>query len=140
MFNHKKAVFFDLDGLLVDTEKLYFETRRDVLAKYGFTFSKTDHMTYIAKGFPVTIQKLTKLVGDAILGNQIFNEAMVLYQQRLKKGDVQVKSGAVELLTFLNRTHTRCYATSSTAKTTLLQTVETIGVQISLPISLVAMK
>lgn len=54
-----------MDGLLLDTEKLYFETRRDVLENYGIPFTKEDHVAYIAKGFPVTIQKLTKLVGSA---------------------------------------------------------------------------
>ncbi|MDV7718689.1 HAD-IA family hydrolase [Pediococcus ethanolidurans] len=117
-----------MDGLLLDTEKLYFETRRDILTKYGYTFRKEDHTEYIAKGFPVTIKKLTQLVGNANLGKQVFNEAMELYRQRLENGDVQVKTGAVELLTFLHQTHRKCYVTSSAAKETIIQTAEITGI------------
>ncbi|WP_317765321.1 HAD family hydrolase [Pediococcus ethanolidurans] len=128
MLSNKNVIFFDMDGLLLDTEKLYFETRRDILTKYGYTFRKEDHTEYIAKGFPVTIKKLTQLVGNANLGKQVFNEAMELYRQRLENGDVQVKTGAVELLTFLHQTHRKCYVTSSAAKETIIQTAEITGI------------
>ncbi|WP_367365340.1 HAD family hydrolase [Pediococcus parvulus] len=124
MLNHKSTIFFDMDGLLLDTEKLYFETRRDVLENYGIPFTKEDHVAYIAKGFPVAIQKLTKLVGSADLGKRVFDEAMSLYNRRLQQGEVQVKKGAIELLKFLNQTHKRCYVTSSAAKDTIIQTTK----------------
>ena len=36
MLTHKKAIFWDNDGILVDTEKYYFEANRQILKKAGF--------------------------------------------------------------------------------------------------------
>ena len=37
---HKKAVFWDNDGILVDTEKYYFEATSQILKKAGFELTK----------------------------------------------------------------------------------------------------
>lgn len=34
-----RAVLFDMDGLLLDTERFYTEVQRDILAKYGKEFT-----------------------------------------------------------------------------------------------------
>jgi HAD superfamily hydrolase (TIGR01509 family) len=40
MTNNKKAIFWDNDGILVDTEKYYFEATRQILEKVGFKLTK----------------------------------------------------------------------------------------------------
>lgn len=40
MFSEKKAIFWDNDGILVDTEKFYFEATRRVMAAEGFDLTK----------------------------------------------------------------------------------------------------
>lgn len=40
MSSRLHAVCFDLDGLLVDTEGLYYEAHRSVFAEYGYVLSK----------------------------------------------------------------------------------------------------
>ena len=35
-----RAVFWDNDGVLVDTEKLYFQATRELLQKAGITLTK----------------------------------------------------------------------------------------------------
>nr|WP_268226944.1 HAD hydrolase-like protein [Ligilactobacillus salitolerans] len=91
-----------MDGLLLDTETLYYETRKEVLAQYGFPFEKSDHAQYVARGFADTIEKLQQLVGDKQLGQVVFEKAMKLYQQRITASQVQLKKGTRELLTYLN--------------------------------------
>ncbi len=34
------ALIFDMDGLMIDTERLYFETEREMVAEYGKTISE----------------------------------------------------------------------------------------------------
>jgi HAD superfamily hydrolase (TIGR01509 family) len=40
MFSGKKAIFWDNDGILVDTEKYYFEANQKILAKTGLILTK----------------------------------------------------------------------------------------------------
>ena len=39
-----KAIFWDNDGILVDTERLYFEATRDVLATVGVSLSRAQYV------------------------------------------------------------------------------------------------
>jgi beta-phosphoglucomutase family hydrolase len=43
----KKAVIFDMDGVLVDSEPLHYESERAILAEYGHDFTREIHKHYI---------------------------------------------------------------------------------------------
>ena len=43
IFNSKiKAILFDMDGVVIDSEKLYFQSEEKLLSKYGVKFSDSD--------------------------------------------------------------------------------------------------
>ena len=41
--NQCKAVIFDLDGTLIDTESCYFQAAAEVLAPYGINYGLEEH-------------------------------------------------------------------------------------------------
>ena len=43
---NKKALFFDNDGILVDTEKYYFEATKIILAEEGIFLTQEDYINY----------------------------------------------------------------------------------------------
>lgn len=56
-----KAVIFDKDGVIVDSESLQFKAFRDTLAEYGFTFSFADNLAIsVGKGGKTTYQLISK--------------------------------------------------------------------------------
>lgn len=125
----KKYVFFDMDGLLIDTEELYFSTRQTTLAKYGFSFTKEDNKHYIAKGFPDTNRRLQELAGDKDLGQKMFDESMALYHQKVKDGEVKLKPGALKLLKSLQEQNIDRYVTSSSTRDILMLNVKNVGIK-----------
>lgn len=120
----KDVIFFDMDGLLLDTENLYYETRWQILKRYGYPYTKKTHTHYIGKGFNDTIFRLKNLVGDEKLGQQIFTESMELFQTAIENEKLPLKQGALQLLTMLNEKGKSCYLTSSSSKEIIIQALQ----------------
>lgn len=112
----KNTVFFDLDGLLLDSEGMYYQTRKEILAKYGYDFTPAENKHYIAHGWPDTRRRLAKKVGNEQLGSKILKEALALYRERVREGKIAVKPGAISLLQFLQKRGFKAYVTSSSDK------------------------
>lgn len=127
--HNKKFVFFDMDGLLIDTEGLYYSTRKTVLAKYGFSFTKEDNQHYIAKGFPDTKRRLQELASDKELGAKMFDESMQLYHDKVMASEVTLKPGAIEFLQFLKDHEIDRYVTSSSTHEILMTNVKNVGIE-----------
>lgn len=112
-FKDKKAAFFDMDGTLVDSETLYYETRRDVFAKYGIDYPKSLNDSILGTGFARTVQLLQEVAGDDELGKKVNDESLELFDQRVEEGKLAVKPGAEKLLQFLKERGIKSYITSS---------------------------
>ncbi|MBU1099686.1 MAG: HAD family phosphatase [Bacteroidetes bacterium] len=46
---NKKAIFFDNDGVLVDTEKYYFQATKEILSEVGIHITRDDFIKYFLK-------------------------------------------------------------------------------------------
>lgn len=75
-----KALVFDFDGLIIDTETPDFEAWQSVYRKYGFDFQLTDWQKSYGTGrneFDPT-SNLAKLIGKPELGKMIDHEQRVI--------------------------------------------------------------
>ena len=50
-----RAVLFDMDGLLVDSEPLWFEAERSVMSRLGGTWAPADQRELIGGSLPRTV-------------------------------------------------------------------------------------
>jgi len=92
------AVLFDMDGLLVDTEPLWFETEADVMARLGAPWTKQDQEQLLGGSMDNTVGYLlaraTRPVPPADVARWM-TEGML---RRAAEGRVIVRPGARELL------------------------------------------
>ncbi|MEU9889153.1 HAD family phosphatase [Sphaerisporangium sp. NPDC051017] len=58
------AVFFDMDGLLVDTEKLWFQVESDVMRRLGAAWSDADQENLVGGSMPATVAYMIKAGGS----------------------------------------------------------------------------
>jgi HAD superfamily hydrolase (TIGR01509 family) len=91
-------VLFDMDGLLVDTEPLWFETEADVMARLGAPWTKQDQEQLLGGSMDNTVGYLlaraTRPVPPADVARWM-TEGML---RRAAEGRVVVRPGARELL------------------------------------------
>lgn len=101
---NKKVAFFDMDGTLVDSETLYFQTRKEVLAKYGFDYQKSENNKLLATGFEPTLRCLQQKTGDKALGqNMVLMRPWLYLISELKKGSWQLNLVQKNCLVFYKK-------------------------------------
>ncbi|MGH3296738.1 MAG: HAD family hydrolase [Trebonia sp.] len=98
MQNQLAAVLFDMDGLLVDTEPLWFEAEAEVMARLGAPWTKQDQEQLLGGSMDNTVGYLlaraTRPVPPADVARWM-TEGML---RRAVEGRVVIRPGARELL------------------------------------------
>lgn len=109
-----KAIIFDLDGLLVDTEIIFFKVYQQLLKAFNIRFSKEEYSKYYSGKTELNnIKQLTESYHLDWTIDQGIKEVLDLEQIYLSEG-VLLKPGAKELLSFLkNHNYKIALATSS---------------------------
>jgi HAD superfamily hydrolase (TIGR01509 family) len=96
-----KAVIFDLDGLLVDTEMISFKIYKEILAEVGYEFSLEEYAQKFSG--KTELQNINILLDTYHLPWTIelgFNKVVEIENGFLAQG-VDLKPGARELLSYL---------------------------------------
>jgi HAD superfamily hydrolase (TIGR01509 family) len=92
------AVLFDMDGLLVDTEPLWFETETEVMARLGAPWSVEDQEQLLGGSMERTVgYLLAKATGPASPA-EIARWMMEGMLKRAAEGRIVVRPGARELI------------------------------------------
>lgn len=97
-----KAVIFDLDGTLIDTEKYYRICWPKALAHFGYEMTDEQALSLRSLGQPFAPEYLKKMFDDPNLDYPAIRAyRKELMEEALARDGIHIKPGAVELLTFL---------------------------------------
>lgn len=111
-----KAVIFDLDGLLVDTEMISFEIYKRLLEKYDISFSLTDYVqNYSGKTEENNVARLIEVFNLPWSLSEGLEMVFALEKQLLQK-DVGLKKGAMNLLNELKKKDVQIALATSSIK------------------------
>lgn len=93
-----KAVIFDCDGVLIDTEHLKYQAWRDAFKKYNIDFNLQDYLPLIGKGSKDIVKEFCK-VKNLNVNNcfSIIQEKNQLYRMKQKNGILPIPS-AIKLV------------------------------------------
>lgn len=110
-----KAVIFDMDGLLIDSEVISYKCYKKLIESYGYSFTMDDYVKdYPGKQLKVSLQFIKEhyhLDYDIEEKFQLFHR---LETQFMQEDGVALKKGAKELLQYLKDHHYQiALATSS---------------------------
>ncbi len=108
-----KAVVFDMDGLLIDSEEVTFEEFCKMAEKRGFTITREYYCTLLGICLAETKVMLKEKYGDNMFDITDVHNNMIA---RYEKYGVPVKKGAFELLEMLKKDGIKCAVASSSDK------------------------
>lgn len=109
-----KAVIFDMDGLMIDSERVTFEGYQHVLAKENLTMSEEKYKTLLGKTVKAVHELFKEDYGPQYDVDQIIKDVHAYIAQRFETEGVPLKPGLVELLKYLKENNYKTIiATSS---------------------------
>jgi HAD superfamily hydrolase (TIGR01509 family) len=93
-----RAVIFDMDGLLLDTETLWHEAEVELFRRHGAEFTWDDKMAVIGTSYDFTARYFADRLGRPHeAGAGLVDEMVELMHERVRR-QVQARPGAVELV------------------------------------------
>ena len=93
-----QAVMFDMDGLLVDTEPLWFEVESSVMARLGGQWTPADQGALIGGSMDRSVAYLIDRAGQPAEPDQVANWLRYGMAELLDSRGVEPMPGAVELV------------------------------------------
>lgn len=124
-----KAIIFDMDGLLIDSEMISYKCYRDFLKEHGYTFTLKEYIQdYPGKTLIKSlnfIQEHYHLDFKIEDGIQKFRE---LEDIHIKKDGVPLKKGALELLNYLKQNKYKTIVATSSRKERAINLLESLQV------------
>jgi HAD superfamily hydrolase (TIGR01509 family) len=109
-----KLVIFDMDGLLFDTERIYFKSMKKVMEKRGYNFPLETYKLLVGIPDLECDEILKDIYGKEFSIHDILEEYHQGFREMVMKEGLIIKPGAEKLLDFLDQNGLKkCIASSS---------------------------
>ncbi len=96
-----RAVLFDLDGTLTDTEKYYQIAWPKALRHFGYEVADDCALEFRSLGRPFAPQRFKELFGEDFDYSAVREYRKALVEEMVKENGIPLKSGAKEILAWL---------------------------------------
>ena len=98
-----KAVIFDMDGLMIDTEKLLHRYWIQAANEYGYPMTMEHVLQIRSLAAKYAIPKLKSMLGEDFDYDKVRKRRMELMAEHIEKYGIEKKKGLDELLDYLKK-------------------------------------
>ena len=110
----KKAVIFDMDGVIFDTEKVYLDIWIEVFEKYGYKMTKELYVNVMGTGRKNVIKTFLENFGDDLPIEKMYEEKDNQLFYIIENQGIPLKEGVKELFSmFKEKNYKIALATSA---------------------------
>jgi beta-phosphoglucomutase family hydrolase len=118
------AVIFDMDGVLIDSERISLKCYQEVLKDYEYKIDEKIYVKLIGRNVNGIKEALQKEFGDDFPFDDIYKKKSQLALETTNKNGVIIKPGVHELLDYLNKENYKIAVATSTRRERALQLLE----------------
>lgn len=111
-----KAVLFDMDGVIFDTESVYLDAWTKVFNKYGYTLTRDIYISVMGTGRQNVIKTFLDVYGQGLPILEMYKEKDEILAQAIDGGQVPIKTGCKEILNFLKENEYKVALATSAKK------------------------
>lgn len=123
-----KFVIFDMDGVLVDSERIYIKHVKNFIISKGYSITCNKLMSIVGS----TLQKTYEIIADAINEKDLY-KTIFEYEEYLSNHKIDYKKivneGVYDLLTYLKTNNIKMALASSASVENIYEVVDSIGVR-----------
>lgn len=122
-----KAVIFDMDGLMINSEVVTFECYQKVLEEMNHTISREFYVTLLGKNVAWGKARFQEEYGEEFPFDEVIKKVHAMMAHRFKTEGIPLKPGLVELLTYLKENNYKTIVATSSNRTRVDQILSHSG-------------
>lgn len=96
-----KAIIFDMDGLMIDSERVTFECYQEILKGMNLTMDEEFYKTLLGKPLKGIYQRFYDVYGNDFPIEDVIKDVHALMAKRFETEGVPIKTGLKSLLEYL---------------------------------------
>ncbi|MGL5694673.1 MAG: HAD family hydrolase [Peptostreptococcaceae bacterium] len=123
-----KGIIFDMDGVLIDTEKISYKFWVKAFEKFGYEYTMDTHSSIIGRNNESIRNVLSNSFGEDFPLDDIYKHRSEGMIKHLEEEGTPIKLGVCELLDFLQENDYKIAVATSTNRERALQRLESVGI------------
>ena len=108
-----KAIIFDMDGLMIDSERVTFERYQEILKGMNLTMDEEFYKTLLGKPLKGIYQRFYDVYGNDFPIEDVINDVHALMAKRFETEGVPIKTGLKSLLEYLKENNYKTIVATS---------------------------
>ena len=123
-----KAIIFDMDGLMIDSERVTFECYQEILKGMNLTMDEEFYKTLLGKPLKGIYQRFYDVYGNDFPIEDVIKDVHSLMAKRFETEGVPIKTGLKSLLEYLKENNYKTIVATSSNR----ERVDTILFQVQI--------
>ncbi|MVX63579.1 HAD-IA family hydrolase [Clostridium chromiireducens] len=118
------AIIFDMDGVLIDSERISFQCYKEVLKEYKYEIAEEFYVKFIGRNVDGIKLVMLEEYGSDFPFDEIYKKKSELAHKTTNENGVKIKTGVHELLDYLNKEKFKIAVATSTRRQRALELLE----------------